>query len=241
MVDETIGNYLNVNVLPFADMVVSSLTKVFSGEANGMAGAMILNPRSKHIDDLRKIMEIEWEDNLKDEDAIFLERNSRDAKERVLKIDENAEMLADLLYQSKSEFKKSGEDRNRVIKEVFYPKYVTTDLYNVCRRRTNENNSDSNPNYTAGFGGLLTVTFNNIKASQIFYDTLKCAKGPSLGTNFTLASPYAILAHYAELDWVEEFGVERGLVRISVGLENREELKEMIEKALEAAEEGTRG
>ena len=77
--------------------------------------------------------------------------------------------------------------------------------------------------------------------SAPFYDVVRVSKGPSLGNNFTLLCPYTLLAHYAELDWVEEFGVERGLVRISVGLENREELKEMIEKALEAAEEGTRG
>lgn len=38
VVDETIGNFLNVNVLPMADIVVSSLTKVFSGDSNVMAG-----------------------------------------------------------------------------------------------------------------------------------------------------------------------------------------------------------
>jgi cystathionine gamma-synthase len=37
-VDETIGNFLNVNVLPYADIVVSSLTKVFSGDSNVMGG-----------------------------------------------------------------------------------------------------------------------------------------------------------------------------------------------------------
>ena len=38
VVDETIGNFLNVRVLPFADVVVSSLTKVFSGDSNVMGG-----------------------------------------------------------------------------------------------------------------------------------------------------------------------------------------------------------
>ena len=37
------------------------------------------------------------------------------------------------------------------------------------------------------------------------------------GTNFLLAYPYTILAHFAELEWTAEFGVEEGLVRISVG------------------------
>jgi cystathionine gamma-synthase len=38
VVDETIGTFNNVEVLPWADIVVSSLTKVFSGEANVIAG-----------------------------------------------------------------------------------------------------------------------------------------------------------------------------------------------------------
>lgn len=38
VVDETIGNFLNVKVLPSADIVVSSLTKVFSGDSNVMGG-----------------------------------------------------------------------------------------------------------------------------------------------------------------------------------------------------------
>lgn len=38
VIDETVGNFLNVNVLPYADIVVSSLTKVFSGDSNVMGG-----------------------------------------------------------------------------------------------------------------------------------------------------------------------------------------------------------
>ena len=38
VVDETIGNFMNVEVLKYADIVVSSLTKIFSGAANCMGG-----------------------------------------------------------------------------------------------------------------------------------------------------------------------------------------------------------
>lgn len=41
VVDETIGNFINVNVLPYADVVVSSLTKVFSGDSNVMGGGYV--------------------------------------------------------------------------------------------------------------------------------------------------------------------------------------------------------
>lgn len=41
IIDETVGNHLNVQVLPFADIVVGSLTKIFSGLANVLGGALV--------------------------------------------------------------------------------------------------------------------------------------------------------------------------------------------------------
>lgn len=41
VIDETIGNFVNVDVLPYADIVVSSLTKVFSGASNVMGGRFV--------------------------------------------------------------------------------------------------------------------------------------------------------------------------------------------------------
>ena len=41
VVDETIGNFINVHILPHADIVVSSLTKVFTGECNVMGGRCV--------------------------------------------------------------------------------------------------------------------------------------------------------------------------------------------------------
>ena len=38
VVDETIGNFINVEVAGLVDIVVSSLTKIFSGDANVMGG-----------------------------------------------------------------------------------------------------------------------------------------------------------------------------------------------------------
>lgn len=43
VVDETVGNFLNVHVLPYADVVVSSLTKIFSGDSNVMGGRFALS------------------------------------------------------------------------------------------------------------------------------------------------------------------------------------------------------
>ena len=67
---------------------------------------------------------------------------------------------------------------------------------------------------------------------RTFYDALDVAKGPSLGTNFTLVCPYTLLAHYHELDFALSYNVPPNLIRIAVGLENFEDLKAKFEEAL---------
>jgi cystathionine gamma-synthase len=61
---------------------------------------------------------------------------------------------------------------------------------------------------------------------------LDVAKGPSLGTNFTLVCPYTLLAHYHELDFAISYNVPPNLIRFAVGLEDFEELKAKFEAAL---------
>lgn len=212
VVDETIGNFINVDVLPYADIVVSSLTKVFTGECNVMGGSAVLNPQSRYYSRIKATMQVDYEDNYWHEDAVFMERNSRDFVSRIQRINSNAEAICERLHDSP------------IVTEVFYPKYSPTrPFYDHCR---NEN---------GGYGGLLSVTFKTTQQAVTFFDRLETAKGPSLGTNFTLSSPYVILAHYTELEWVKQFGVDPDLVRISVGLEDSSELCAKIDRALAAA------
>ena len=74
------------------------------------------------------------------------------------------------------------------------------------------------------------------EAAIAFHDALDVAKGPSLGTNFTLCCAYTLLAHYSELDWAGEYGVVEHLVRISVGIESEDVLRGVINKALAATD-----
>ncbi|KAJ9474266.1 Cystathionine gamma-synthase [Pseudozyma hubeiensis] len=242
VVDETIGNFVNVEVLPYADILVSSLTKVFSGDANVMGGSMVLNPHSRHYGTLLSTLRAYYEDTYFDEDAIFMERNSRDFIRRIVKIDSNTRAVTSMLFTEQQ-----GHGRfPGVIKNLFYPKYQTKENYDVCRRKIaftspgggggGEMASSKEEDASGGgYGGLFSITFHNEASSKAFYDSLQCAKGPSLGTNLTLASPYTILAHYTELDWAAEFGVERGLVRVSVGLEDEAFLVNMFGESLACA------
>lgn len=213
VIDETIGNLLNVHVLPYADVVVSSLTKIFSGDCNVMTGSTILNSKSRYYPLLKQIMYYEYEDNLWPADSIVLERNSRDFATRIARINANALALTNLL---------SSQSR---IKAVYYPTLSPTRaFYDHCRTPD------------GGYGGLLSATFWSTEDARKFFDALETAKGPSLGTNFTLSSPYVLLAHYGELDWAERYGVERDLIRFSVGLEREEELLDIFKRALVAIE-----
>jgi cystathionine gamma-synthase len=57
---------------------------------------------------------------------------------------------------------------------------------------------------------------------------------PGFGTNFTLACPYTVIAHYEELEWAKQYGVSSSLVRVWVGVEDQRELRVKFEVALEA-------
>jgi cystathionine gamma-synthase len=213
VVDETIGNFINVHVLPYSDIVVSSLTKVFTGECNVMGGSAILNPCGQYYKALKDVSVKRYENNYWAEDVIVMERNSRDFVSRIERINRNAEAICDIL------------GTHTAVKAVYYPKVVSSrPYYDACRTEN------------GGYGGLLSVTFHTKEQAVAFFDHIQTAKGPSLGTNFTLVSPYVVLAHYSELEWAASFGVEPDLIRISVGLEETQELRTIFLKALKAAE-----
>ena len=171
-----------------------------------------------------------YEDVFWPQDAVFMERNSRDFITRIHRVDTNAEAVCETLMSSPRGTLPPLKLGLYLVKRVFYPKY-----------------NPSRPNYDAfrtaegGYGGLLSVVFHDDAHAVIFYDAIETAKGPSLGTNFTLTSPYTILAHYTELEWAAQFGVEKGLVRISVGLEELGKLVEIFQHALEAIEKSVQG
>ncbi|KAK5005468.1 hypothetical protein LTR28_007685 [Elasticomyces elasticus] len=153
----------------------------------------------------------EYEDNHFEEDSVFLERNSRDFVSRIERINVNAEAICEVLT------------KHPRVKQVNYPKSSPTrKYYDQCRLPS------------GGYGGLLSATFHSVADAAAFYDNLDTCKGPSLGTNFTLSSPFVILAHYIELDWAASYGVEASLVRFSVGLEDSEALKAVFQRALAA-------
>lgn len=219
IVDETVGNFLNVQMLPYADIVTCSLTKVFSGLANVMGGAFLLNSESKHYPAFKAYMDINYEDTYFSEDAVCIEANSRDMNRRVHMIDHNAEAIADFCYEESS---KEGS----VIKQVLYPKYQMREQYERCwSKATNK----------PGYGGLLTLTFISNTAAMAFFDAFPCYKAITLGTVFTLAVPFAEAGFHDKLDWAQENGIDYASVRFSIGMEDLTSLRDGFKAALNKA------
>ncbi|PBK94763.1 PLP-dependent transferase [Armillaria gallica] len=224
IIDETVGNFLTVQLLPYADIVTCSLTKVFSGLANVMGGAFLLNPASKHYRTFKTYLDANYEYTYFSEDAICMEANSRDMKRRVRMIDHNAEAIADLCYND-------SLSKGSVIDRVLYPKYHMRELYEHCWSK-----HTTDP----GYGGLLTLVFTSTAAAAAFYDALTCYKAISFGTVFTLATPFAEAGFHDRMEWAQENGIDYASVRFSIGLEDLTSLKDCFKGALSDAEDAER-
>ena len=144
------------------------------------------------------------------EDARILDVQARGFPERMQRHNRNGLQIAELLRQ------------HPAIERVWYPRWEFAEAYDAVRRPE------------GGWGGLITFLPRNAeRRSPEIYDRLPLSKGPSLGTVFSLACPFTLLAHYTELDWAEACGVPRNLIRLSVGLEDPDETWRRIDWALQ--------
>ncbi|KAM0195134.1 hypothetical protein ACHAPA_005731 [Fusarium lateritium] len=212
VVDDTVATSVNVELISHCDVVCTSLTKMFSGSCNVMGGSIALNPQSRLFSTMKDLLKDGFTDTYFPLDAIVMEKNSTDFEQRVITASQNAERAAETLGGHAS------------VDQVYYPKgNPTQDIYEKYKRPGE------------GYGYLLSIRFTTPEAAIAFHDALDVAKGPSLGTNFTLCCAYTLFAHYSELEWAAKFGVVEHLVRISVGTESQECLDILLRTALDAA------
>ncbi len=213
------------------DLLCSSLTKIFSGRGDVLAGSTIVNSSSRHAGLLKTLLlqETAISPTLFAGDAKVLAENSRNYEERCLHIMQMSYRLARWLRERPE------------IETVWHPCFFKEDalgsirVHSVLRqRRLNEVQGEP------GMGCLLSLLLkgkgedDRAVRSEAFYDALHCLKGPSLGTPYTLCCPYTLLAHYTETTWAAEQGVPKCLIRVSVGLEDWEVLEARFAIALEA-------
>jgi len=211
IIDDTISTLAHADALRVADLVTTSLTKSFSGAGDVLAGSVILNRASRHHAAFLAFLAQHADHEIWREDAVALEKNSRDFHQRATIMSQNASALADYLRLHPR------------VEKVWHAREQGGLGYEFIRRAE------------GGYGCLFSFLLKDAETtSPRFYDALQVCKGPSLGTNFTLVCPYTLLAHYEELDWAASCGVPSHLIRVSAGLEDSADLIDRFEKALAA-------
>jgi len=207
--DDVVATPVNVDLGRYADLIATSLTKYVAGWCDVMGGAVICNPRSPFHAELKAHLTAGHEELLWGGDAMVLDERIRTFPHRMHRHNSNGLFIAERLRG------------HPAVERVWYPKWEFSDVYEAVRRPQ------------GGWGSLVTFLPKHAEQrSPRVYDALEVCKGPSLGTVFSLACPFTLLAHYTELDWAESCGVSRYLIRISVGLEDPEELWQRIDRAL---------
>lgn len=215
VIDDTVSTVYNLDDTKLPDSIaarVTSLTKFFSSVGDVMGGSITLRPESPHYEKLKTALDELYEDTLWYEDAEVLAQNSRLFPEVMPVINHNGEELARRLGQQYT-----GPDKP--LKAVYHPSRTNTTSYDMVRKET------------GGYGGLMSLRFNDPQRAYRFYDALRITKGPSLGTFYTLGCLYTLLAH-PNVEAVMKFDVVPDLVRISAGIEDTDDLHERFDEAL---------
>ncbi|MCX6966521.1 MAG: PLP-dependent transferase [Verrucomicrobia bacterium] len=208
--DDVVATPFNVDLSEHADLIATSLTKYIAGTGDVMGGAVICNPKSPYYSVLKALIAEQHEELLWSEDAAVIDAQAHAFPERMQRHNATGLYLAERLRQ------------HPAIERVWYPKWEFSEVYDAVRRPE------------GGWGSLITfLPKNAATTAPRIYDALQICKGPSLGTVFTLACPFTLLAHYTELEWAEACGVPSHLIRISAGLEDAEELWRKLKTALE--------
>ncbi len=209
VIDTTFATPYNLDLTNYADIFVESLTKFACGNADVLMGAIILNKKHNLSHMTTEFFRHCEPVFIKDIQRLALQ--IKDYKTRVKKISSNTKLLVDYL------------ENCSYIDEVFY-----------CFDKNNKENYSQTIIDDNSYTGVVSVTFN--KPIKEVYDKLNFAKGPSLGTEFTLLMPYTYLAHYDMIiskegnEFLKQISLPIDLVRISVGIEPIDEIIKEFER-----------
>ncbi|KAK9788985.1 putative Cystathionine gamma-synthase [Seiridium cardinale] len=229
-VDDTIGSFCNLDVLSVADVVITSLTKSFSGYADLLAGSVVINPNQASYDILKPIFTKAYHNELFAGDADQLFKNSDDYLPRSQILNRNAAAMA-------TYFQRLAEDPKVPVTKVCYPPYAdgSENLLPFLRKPSADFSG-------IGYGCLFSVEFETEEQTIAFYDSLDFHQGPHLGAHLSLAMPYNAMIYGKENpEYHASYGLSPNQIRFSAGLEDDAVLVERCKNAIAAMKEvGTR-
>ncbi|WP_264548482.1 cystathionine gamma-synthase [Flavobacterium sp. N2820] len=192
-----------------ADIVMHSATKYLGGHSDVIAGALII--KDKALGEELHFKQFATGATLGPMDSFLVLRGIKTLHLRVQRHCENGEKVAAYL------------DNHSLVERVYYPGLTSHPFHEIAKKQM------------SGFGGMVTFTFKSGKKEDAikFLENLKVfTLAESLGGVESLANHPALMTHASiPEDKRKEVGISDDLVRLSVGIEDIEDLLADLEQA----------
>ena len=211
VVDNTfMSPYFQQPIALGADMVVHSTTKFLNGHSDGLGGVVVCTTQAQ-ADKLAFVQKAAGA-ILSPFECWLVLRGVKTLAVRMKQHDASGRMVAEFLAGHKK------------VKKVFYPGLPDHPQHELAKKQM------------SGFGALITFETGSLSHAKKFLRKVHvCSLGESLGGVETLISHPATMTHAALGEKGRRaIGITDGLVRISVGIEDVEDILEDLESALGA-------
>ncbi|HEY4641458.1 MAG TPA: cystathionine gamma-synthase [Thermoanaerobaculia bacterium] len=210
VVDNTFCSpYLQRPIELGADIVVHSTTKFLNGHSDSVGGVVISN-------DDEVAQQIGFLQNavgaiLSPFDSWLVLRGIKTLAVRMKRHEENGQAMANYLANHKK------------VKKLYYPGLADHPQHDLARKQMN------------GFGAVIAFELGSYDNAKKFLDRVRlCSLGESLGGVETLISHPESMTHASvPIETRTRLGITPGLVRISVGIEDIEDLIADLENAFD--------
>ena len=209
VVDNTfLSPYLQRPIELGAHIVVHSMTKYLNGHSDSTGGAVVLTRQ----EDAEKIYFIQRSagSGLAPMDCFLISRGIKTLAVRMLQHNANGLVVARHL------------DTHPKVQKVLYPGLASHPQHEIARRQQK------------GPGGMLSFDLGSLEAARRLLNHVKlCALAESLGGVESLISLPALMTHASMPPEVRErVGITEGLVRLSVGIEDADDIIADLDQAL---------
>lgn len=192
-----------------ADIVMHSATKYLAGHSDVIAGALIV--KDEALGEQLHFQQFATGATLGPMDSFLVLRGIKTLHLRMERHCENGEKVAAFL------------NKHPKVKTVFYPGLPSHPFYEIAKKQMN------------GFGGMVSFTFESGKKEDSirFLEKLEIfTLAESLGGVESLANHPALMTHASiPEDKRKEIGISDDLVRLSVGVEDIDDLLSDLEQA----------
>jgi cystathionine gamma-lyase/cystathionine beta-lyase/cystathionine gamma-lyase/homocysteine desulfhydrase len=193
-----------------ADMVVHSTTKFLNGHSDGLGGVVVCS-RPEQAEKLAFLQKCAGA-ILSPFECWLILRGVKTLAARMEVHDRNGRIVANFLANHKK------------VKKIFYPGLPSHPQHELAKRQM------------SGFGAMITFETGSFKNAYKMLKKLRvCSLGESLGGVETLISHPATMTHAALGEKGRKaIGITDGMVRISVGIENVQDIIDDLEMGLAA-------